>query len=69
VINGGEGDPVAKVRELTGGKGADYAFDAIGLGKVLEQCFAMTKVGGMAIEVGVSRGLRVLRGLFLLDPD
>lgn len=54
VINGSDGDPVAKVKEITGGKGADYAFDAIGLGKVLEQCFACVRVGGMAVEVGVS---------------
>lgn len=54
VVNGGQGDPVASIREITNGKGADYAFDAIGLGKVLEQCFAAVRVGGMAVEVGVS---------------
>ncbi|KAI9003315.1 alcohol dehydrogenase class III [Hyaloraphidium curvatum] len=54
VIDGGKEDAVARIRELTGGAGADYAFDAIGLGKVLEQCFQAIRVGGTAVEVGVS---------------
>ena len=36
-------DTVAEVMRLTGGKGVDYAFDAIGSSKVIEQMFAMIK--------------------------
>jgi len=46
-------DPVAQVMELSGGRGADVAFEVIGLGPTIEQAFAMTRRGGQAIIVGV----------------
>ena len=39
--------------ELSGGRGADVAFEVIGLGPTIEQAFAMTRRGGQAIIVGV----------------
>jgi S-(hydroxymethyl)glutathione dehydrogenase/alcohol dehydrogenase len=52
VVDGSQGDPVAQVSALTGG-GVDYAFEAIGLTKTAEQCFAMVKRGGTAVVVGM----------------
>jgi NDMA-dependent alcohol dehydrogenase len=46
-------DPVAQVMELSGGRGADVAFEVIGLGPTIEQAFQMTRRGGQAIIVGV----------------
>ena len=45
-------DPVAKVRELTGG-GADYTFEAIGLKVAAEQCYEAARAGGVATIVGM----------------
>jgi S-(hydroxymethyl)glutathione dehydrogenase / alcohol dehydrogenase len=45
-------DPVAAVQELTNNR-LDYAFEAIGLGKTVEQAFAMVRRGGTAVVVGV----------------
>jgi Zn-dependent alcohol dehydrogenase len=40
-------DPVvAKLRELTGGEGVEYSFDAIGAPKTLEQFWQPVRVGG-----------------------
>jgi S-(hydroxymethyl)glutathione dehydrogenase/alcohol dehydrogenase len=55
VVNANNEDPVAKVRELTGGY-LDYAFEAIGLPQTVEQAFAMIRAGGTAVAVGVTRG-------------
>ena len=38
---------------LTGGRGADVAFEVIGLGPTIEQTINMTRNGGEAILVGV----------------
>ncbi len=51
-VDGSKGDPVAQVAALTGG-GVDFAFEAIGLTKTAEQCFAMVKRGGTAVVVGM----------------
>jgi NDMA-dependent alcohol dehydrogenase len=48
-----DGDAVAKVMELTGGRGADVAFEVIGLGPTIEQALQMTRRGGQAVIVGV----------------
>ena len=45
-------DPVARVRELTGG-GVDYAFDAIGLALVSQQAFDALRPGGTATVIGM----------------
>ncbi len=52
-INASDGDAVGKVFELTSGRGADVAFEVIGLGATIEQAFQMTRRGGQAIIVGV----------------
>jgi Zn-dependent alcohol dehydrogenase len=56
-------DPVVgKIRELTGGVGVDYSFDAIGAQKTLEQFWQPVRVGGpgrkggTAVLIGVPTG-------------
>ncbi len=48
-----DGDAIAKVMELTDGRGADVAFEVIGLGPTIEQAFQMTRRGGQTVIVGV----------------
>ncbi len=52
LVNAAEGDPVAQVKELSGG-GVDYAFEAIGLKETAEQAFRMLKNGGTATVIGM----------------
>ncbi len=52
-VNAGQGDTVAKVMELSSGRGADVAFEVIGLGPTIDQTFQMVRRGGQAIIVGV----------------
>jgi NDMA-dependent alcohol dehydrogenase len=42
------------IRQLTGGRGADYAFEAIGLPAVQEQCLYAARPGGVIVLAGVS---------------
>ncbi len=53
VVNAGETDAVAKVMEVTGGRGADVAFEVIGLKATIDQTIQMTRRGGEAVLVGV----------------
>ncbi|GAB3941763.1 zinc-dependent alcohol dehydrogenase family protein [Kribbella albertanoniae] len=45
-------DAVEEVRDATSG-GADYAFETVGSGKVLEQAYAATRRGGTTVTVGL----------------
>jgi Zn-dependent alcohol dehydrogenase len=58
-VNASEGDPVERIRELTGG-GVDFAFDCIGVRKTMEQILPAARPGivgersgGTAVLVGV----------------
>jgi NDMA-dependent alcohol dehydrogenase len=53
-INASDGDPVAAVRALTGGRGVDYALEVIGLPKTMRQAYDCLAKRGMAVVVGVS---------------
>lgn len=44
-----------QVLELTDGIGVDYAFEVVGNGKLVEQCFKATRMNGMTVLVGVGR--------------
>ncbi|MDQ4069220.1 MAG: Zn-dependent alcohol dehydrogenase, partial [Actinomycetota bacterium] len=46
-------DPADAVRDLTGQRGADVAFEALGRGPTIDQTLAMTRRGGQAILVGI----------------
>lgn len=52
VINAGGTDPVAAVRDLTGG-GVHHSFEAIGLKVATEQAWRMLRPGGVATIVGM----------------
>ena len=54
-INASQGDPVAQVMEMTGGRGADVSFEVIGLGPTIDQAINMARRGGQAILVGVPK--------------
>ncbi|CAN5751471.1 NDMA-dependent alcohol dehydrogenase [soil metagenome] len=54
-INPSEGDPVAAVAALNDGRGADVAFEVIGLGPTMEQAIDTVRQGGEVILVGVPR--------------
>ena len=61
-VDAAQDDAVEKVRALTGG-GVDFAFDAIGVGKTIEQALAAARPGvtglrdgGTAVLVGVPHG-------------
>lgn len=53
VVNGREADAVAAVWEITAGRGADFAFEAIGLKQTIEQAIAMLGSRGTAVLVGM----------------
>jgi len=46
-------DPVAAIRELTGGFGADVCIEAVGNPKVMEQAFYARDLAGTLVQVGV----------------
>lgn len=52
-INATKDDPVKAVQDLTGGFGADFAFEAIGNVKAARQAFDMVRRGGTAVIVGM----------------
>jgi S-(hydroxymethyl)glutathione dehydrogenase/alcohol dehydrogenase len=54
VIDASKEDPVLKVVEMTGGIGADYAFEVIGIPSAIQQAFAMIRRGGTAVVVGMA---------------
>ncbi len=47
-------DVVQDIRSLTGGRGADYVFEAIGIPAVQESCLEAVRPAGTVILVGVS---------------
>jgi S-(hydroxymethyl)glutathione dehydrogenase/alcohol dehydrogenase len=53
VINPADGDPVKQVRNLVGGGGVHYAFEAIGLKQTAEDAFRMIRPGGTATVIGM----------------
>ncbi|HSD11142.1 MAG TPA: Zn-dependent alcohol dehydrogenase [Candidatus Binatia bacterium] len=55
VVNGKQTDPVDAIKNLTGGLGVDYGFEAIGMPSAIRQAFDALKRGGKAVIVGVPR--------------
>ncbi len=45
-------DVLGAVRELTGGIGVDYAFEAAGVASLGSQCFFAARIGGTVVVVG-----------------
>jgi len=52
-INSTSEDPVAAVRELTGGNGADFVFVTVGAKAPIDQSVRMLANGGSAVVVGI----------------
>ena len=52
-VNAKEQDPVAAIKELTGGNGADYVFEAIGLPQTLLQALQARGHAGVTVLIGV----------------
>ena len=48
------GETISAIRGLTGGRGADYVFEAIGIPGVQEQCLDAARPGGVVVLVGIS---------------
>jgi S-(hydroxymethyl)glutathione dehydrogenase/alcohol dehydrogenase len=55
LVDPAAGDPVAQVHALTGGRGADYAFEVIGLPETINQAWATARRGGSVVVVGAPR--------------
>ena len=53
VINSLETDPVAFIREQTGGLGVERSFEAVGIRQTLVQALQVLKKGGAAVLVGL----------------
>jgi S-(hydroxymethyl)glutathione dehydrogenase/alcohol dehydrogenase len=51
-VDASQTDAVDAIREMTGG-GVDYAFEAVGVKKLAEQCFECIKAGGTATIIGM----------------
>jgi S-(hydroxymethyl)glutathione dehydrogenase/alcohol dehydrogenase len=54
ILKGDEGDVTKRVADLTGGFGADYAFEVIGLPQTIRQAYDATRKGGTMVVVGVA---------------
>jgi S-(hydroxymethyl)glutathione dehydrogenase/alcohol dehydrogenase len=54
-VNGSDGSAVAKIMELTGGIGADYTFEAVGIPALMQQTEQACRRGGTATIVGVGK--------------
>jgi alcohol dehydrogenase len=53
VINNGTEDALARVMELTGGRGVDTAIEAVGVPATFELCTELIRAGGRVANVGV----------------
>jgi S-(hydroxymethyl)mycothiol dehydrogenase len=52
-VNASEVDPVAAIKEITGGFGADYTFEAVGIAQTLEQALWSRDLSGTCVFIGV----------------
>jgi S-(hydroxymethyl)mycothiol dehydrogenase len=53
-VNAREGDPVAQVKELTGGYGVNYAFEAVGHPETTKQAIFSRDLAGTCVIIGVA---------------
>jgi S-(hydroxymethyl)glutathione dehydrogenase / alcohol dehydrogenase len=54
VVDPSQGDPVEQVKALTGGRGADYAFEVIGLPQTILTAYHLARRGGEIVVVGMA---------------
>ena len=55
-LNIADGDPVAAIREMTGGRGVDVAIEALGQQETFEQALRSIRAGGTLSSLGVYSG-------------
>ena len=60
VIDASQADPVEAIRELTGGYGVDYSFDAVGFSATTRQCLEVIDYRGTAVLIGFPSAEEVL---------
>jgi alcohol dehydrogenase len=53
VVNNGHEDAIARVMELTDGRGVDTAIEAVGVPETFELCTELIRAGGRVANVGV----------------
>jgi Zn-dependent alcohol dehydrogenase len=67
VVDASREDAPKAIRALTDGRGADFAFEAIGRKKSIEQAYAATRKGGSCVVIGIgSREENVEVNVYLL---
>ncbi len=69
VINNAEQDPIAAVRELTGGLGADVAIEAVGVPATFELAVDLVRPAGRVANIGVHGKPATLHLQRLWDRD
>jgi S-(hydroxymethyl)glutathione dehydrogenase/alcohol dehydrogenase len=52
-IDPNESDPIEQIRAATDGRGADYAFEAVGRAEAISQAYATIGKGGTAVIIGM----------------
>jgi S-(hydroxymethyl)glutathione dehydrogenase/alcohol dehydrogenase len=55
VVDPGDGDSVAQVKDLTAGRGAEYTFEVVGLLDTMRQAYEAAAMGGTVTFVGALR--------------
>jgi S-(hydroxymethyl)glutathione dehydrogenase/alcohol dehydrogenase len=55
VVDPNEGDAVEQVKALTGGRGAEYTFEVVGLLETMRQTYDAAAMGGTVTYVGALR--------------
>jgi len=60
-------DPVERIRELTGGNGADVCIEAVGRPEVLKQAFYARDLAGTVVQVGVPSPDMALPDIPMID--
>ena len=53
VVNSSKEDPIRRVKEITNGEMADYAFEAISTVETIAQAFHTTRNGGVTVVIGI----------------
>ena len=54
-VNAAASDPLAAVRDLTAGTGADFVFDTVGTAETIGLALSATRKGGTVVVTGLSR--------------
>jgi S-(hydroxymethyl)glutathione dehydrogenase/alcohol dehydrogenase len=67
VVDAATHEPAASIRDLTSGRGADYAFEAAGRKESIEKAYASLRRGGTCVVIGIGgRGEEIALDTYLL---